>query len=319
MRIIPLVSLSMLLSLPANAAKIESVANVGIGPIWSLSADPSGTHILAAGDDAEVAVLDAETLTRSQIHRHKRGFHIYSAEFFPDNKRVISASFAGSVEIWDRHTGETLHELVGHEEYVARVAVSPVGRTIATAGADDVVIIWSADTYEPLYRLHAKSPVGVSFLNECGTRVAVASMDGLQIWDVSSEQVIKTLDSTYNNLTATYDPGTETLLSTTMPRDGVLSRVFQLQTNEEVTLEGPAAMYWASSINAGGKLVAASQYKGSVSIWDRFNGKRIDTIGDAKFQTMSVTFSKTSPNKIFVGGEDGAIRRYDVSVSAPNH
>jgi WD40 repeat protein len=310
MRSAAFVLITSLIATSSMAAELEIASPIGIGSIWSITADPTGKLILASGDNGQVAVLDASTLERMQTHRHSRGFHIYSAEFFPQDSRIISTSFAGSVDVWDRDTGKLIKELDGHEEYVPRVAVSPIGRTFATAGADDVVIIWSADTYEQLYRLQTESPVGVSFLNECGTRVAVASMDGLKIWDVASEQVLQTLDDTYNNLTATYDLATDTLLSTTMPRDGVLSRVFQLQSNEAVTLEGPAALYWSSSISVGAKLVAASEYKGSVAIWDPHSGKKLDAIGDEKFQTMSVTFSKVDAKKIFVGGEDGTIRRY---------
>jgi len=48
--------------------------------------------------------------------------------------------------IWDVKTGEALMTLQGHASFLKAVAYAPDGKTIASAGLDQKVILWDAET-----------------------------------------------------------------------------------------------------------------------------------------------------------------------------
>ncbi|KAM0224493.1 hypothetical protein ACHAQD_002065 [Fusarium lateritium] len=66
-----------------------------------------------------------------------------SVTFTTNSRWIVSGSTDKSARIWDTQTGEYQVILRGHKNSVTQVAASPDGNYIATAGADDKLIIWS--------------------------------------------------------------------------------------------------------------------------------------------------------------------------------
>src|SRR6202000_404338 len=61
--------------------------------------------------------------------------------FSPDGQRLASASYDGTVRLWDGITGELL---LGHTDAVHGVAFSPDGRRLASASQDQTARLWDA-------------------------------------------------------------------------------------------------------------------------------------------------------------------------------
>ena len=55
--------------------------------------------------------------------------------------------------VWDTTTGQPLHTLTGHTDWVRSVAYAPDGQTLATASDDTTAIIWDTTTGQPLHTL----------------------------------------------------------------------------------------------------------------------------------------------------------------------
>lgn len=120
--------------------------------------------------------------------------------FSPDGRRIAAPVTAGSrgapaglliddtgasVRVWDLATGQAVQPVKGLKASVGRVAFSPDGQLLATAGGDRVVRVWSAATGKEVAALPAGGRVAVVVFSPDGQRLAAGGADGsVRIWPV---------------------------------------------------------------------------------------------------------------------------------------
>jgi WD40 repeat protein len=64
---------------------------------------------------------------------------VWSANFRPDGKQIVSASWDGSLKLWDL-TGNCLQTFTGHTEWVHDANFSPDGKQIVSTSRE--ICIW---------------------------------------------------------------------------------------------------------------------------------------------------------------------------------
>src|SRR5439155_1297085 len=67
---------------------------------------------------------------------------VSAVAFRPDGVSLASASFDGTVKVWDVAAGTVTRTLRGHRDKVLALAYSPDGRRLASAGLDGAVNLW---------------------------------------------------------------------------------------------------------------------------------------------------------------------------------
>ncbi|KAM0199769.1 hypothetical protein ACHAPI_002860 [Fusarium lateritium] len=111
--------------------------------IYSVAFSPDNRYIATAGFDKAIKIWrlghSPEPVRTLEGHEN----FALSVTFTTNSRWIVSGSTDKSARIWDTQTGEYQVILRGHKNSVTQVAASPDGNYIATAGADDKLIIWS--------------------------------------------------------------------------------------------------------------------------------------------------------------------------------
>ena len=68
-----------------------------------------------------------------------------SVHFSPDGQQLVSSGFDNLIKIWDVETGECLHTITEHENWIRTTYFSPNGALLVSASCDHTVRIWNAE------------------------------------------------------------------------------------------------------------------------------------------------------------------------------
>jgi WD40 repeat protein len=108
-----------------------------------------------------------------------------------DRKWLFTAEQADepAVTVWNLETGQAVHRLKGHVNWVTELAVSPDGKRLFSSGFDETVRMWDVATGKELARLHAHGgPVHCLTLSVDGRRLYTGGHDyKVRVWDVEAE------------------------------------------------------------------------------------------------------------------------------------
>jgi len=173
------------------------------GKLFAAGTNGVGGELPEAG---EVRVWDAET--GKVLHSFKVKPEVAQGEwasagdvaFGPGGTRVAAPVTAGSrgtpaglliddtgasVRVWNLRTGGDTQPVKGLKASIGRVAFSPDGKRLATAGSDKVVRVWNVLTGQELAALQSPDRVNVVAFSPDGKSLAAGSKDGsVRIWSV---------------------------------------------------------------------------------------------------------------------------------------
>jgi WD40 repeat protein/transcriptional regulator with XRE-family HTH domain len=120
----------------------QSVFTETLDAIWAVTVSRSGQYWAAAGRRGEVRLWRefGQTLHLTwQAHTDI----VMSLAFSPDERRLASGSFDGSVKLWDVVSGALLWS-GRHPKSTLCLALAPDGHQLASGGADGTVRCWEA-------------------------------------------------------------------------------------------------------------------------------------------------------------------------------
>lgn len=169
-----------------------------------LAFSPDGQTLAIQSGDYEIKLWDAQSGSLKQTlspygesQDRSRRFEIRDIAFSPDGNTLIAAGGAlrqgGEIVIFDTHSGAVQRRLTGHADMVQRIAISPDGKTLASASLDTNIILWDLQTGQPKQTLKADTlPLSVVYSPD-GKLLASGGSSGVQLLNAQTGDLKQTI------------------------------------------------------------------------------------------------------------------------------
>ena len=263
--------------------------------------------------EAEVALRKASQSNTAILRGHTD--KVLSIALSPDGHVAVSASFDGTIRLWDLKTGQTVKELPIKKMPLLAVSFSPDGQYIAYSYAVDEdcsIYIWNLNKncHQCVLRGHESVIRFISFHHD-GSSLVTASNDGtVRIWDISKGKCKKVMrDDGKFMLSAVYSPDDSYIAAASYDK---YVRIWSAASGKLIhKLDGHTDIVTNVSFSPNGGMLASGSEDNNICIWDTNTwGCKWVLKGHNRFVTSTVF----SPDSLFLvsGSLVGTIRFWDM-------
>jgi WD40 repeat protein len=267
--------------------------------VRSAQFSPDGQRIVTASDDSTAqlwAVASGQAIGKPMVHKGGRLAEqliriVWSAQFSPDGKRVVTASFNGEARLWDAESGQSIGEPMKHGGKVWSAQFSLDGQRVVTACGDNLVTyppilsntarVWDAATGQALSEpMKHDGMVHSAQFSPDGQRVVTASFDKTaRVWDAATGQALsEPMRHGGKVLSAQFSPDGQRVVTAS---DDNTARLWDAASGQAIgkPMKHGGAVNSARFSPDGQRVVTASS-DGTARVWDVPAVNSIDTRED---------------------------------------
>lgn len=175
-------------------------------PVWGLAFSPNGRLLASSDQSGQIVIWDLWTWMSLEDHKapeslpsgrtvhylkgHKA--EVWWLEFRPQGDILASASFDGTVCLWNVQNGQQMAKLDNHNRAVACVVFSQDGKRLASSDWEGFLSIWDVAKQQQIleWQGHSAAIPGITFSPD-GSLLASGGWDGhVMIWDSATGEKV---------------------------------------------------------------------------------------------------------------------------------
>ncbi len=240
-------------------------------------------------------------------------FAIWSAEYSPDGKRIVTAGNDKTVRVWDAGTGKQLMALSAFEEVGGHACYGHDGTKIISRDAK-AARVWDAETGKELLTLRQDLIDNVAFSPD-GRQVLTEGGDTTTIWDATTgkEQTVLKDAESFRFWSAAYSPdGKQVVTAESGAKD--TARIWDAATGATLfVLEGHSDTVWDAVYSSDGKRIVTASKDKTARIWDAATGNPLSVLSGHTDNVWDATFSPDG-EQVATASEDGTTRIWDAAT-----
>jgi WD40 repeat protein/serine/threonine protein kinase len=312
-----------------SSGKLDAALRGHSAPVTSVAYRPDGRQVATIGNDQTMRLWD--TATGQQValfeapaappHLDRESHVAYS----PDGSRIASSAgwdanivpwslggSAGTLRLWDGHTGKELAVLAEWQEGPCPVAFSPDSRRVA-AGSQQFVHLCDAVTGRQLAVLgpHAKSVERLAY-SPNGKRIASATGGKeVHLWDGESGMAVAVLRGHKANVTIVlFSPDGSRLVTGAQYPDNT-ARLWDAATGRSLfVLPGHKNEINSLAFSPDGKRLVTASSDQTARLWDVPTGELLAVL---QGHTAYVRHVCVSPDgrRVVTASDDATLRLWD--------
>jgi len=246
-----------------------------------------------------------------------------SAVFSANGKRLLTAAYDGTAQLWNVETGEQVRSYIGHTETVYTVTFSAGERRIVTASGremdmgsisrDSSVRVWDTETGKEVNRLLGHGGyVYSAIFSPDGRHVLSSARDSTaRIWDLETSRELHKFTGIGFLRPAVFSPDGLQILAIENTNAPFRARLWSVSSGVEVArLEGHVGEIESAQFSPDGSTIVTASRDSTVRIWDPQTGRELQKIAGHDGPVLSAIFNSDG-NTLLTASADGKARLWN--------
>lgn len=196
---------------------------------------------------------------------------VWSVAVTPDGERVVSASWDGTLKVWELASGKCTATFKGHEGGVYGIAVTPDSKRAVSGSRDNTLKVWDLASGKCMVTCKGhKRRVGSVAVTPDGKRAISGSFDKtLKVWDLASGKCLATMlghDGWIGDWAVVVIPDGKQAVSGSS--DNTM-KMWDLQTGAcRATLQGHTDIVYGAAVTPDGKTIVSGSLDRLLRVWN---------------------------------------------------